>query len=109
MIIALWSDYGGFTVFRVGFKLVFFCLCLVLRSNFDSPPAELYSWYEGVSNLSYCLGRNVVFESNSSVGVFQTFIVTSPSLLARCDKRMVSLFTNRAVAVQFAQCSSLYC
>ena len=59
-----------------------------LRSNFDSPPVELYSWYAGVSNLSSYLGRHVEFKSNSSVGVARIFSVISPSLFARCDKRL---------------------
>ena len=61
-----------------------------LRSNFDSPLVEQYSWYDGASNLSPYLGRHVEFESNSSVGVARTFIVISPSLFARCDKRLCS-------------------
>jgi len=81
--------------------------------NLVSPAAELYSRYDGVPNLPFYLERNVEFESHSSVGVARLFIVISPSWFGRCDKRLcsplVSLFTNRAVAVQFVQCWSWCC
>jgi len=57
------------------------------RLNLVSPSVELYSRYDGVPNLSFYLEINVEFESHSSVGVARLFIIISPSLFTRCDKR----------------------